>query len=496
MSGLIEKRALGAPIRAVSALLMMGAVTVGCGDDDPTPPPQDAAAADTGTTTDAGDAGAGEDVPVATDRPMVTDVPVAMDVPSTDVPATDVPVAMDVPSTDVPATDVPVAMDVPSTDVPAADVPPSQDAPAATISVRVAHLSPGAPAVDVCLRPASATAWTGVTPTLAGLGVTAGLSYSQVTSYLTVPAGAYTVRIVAPGSANCDTALAGLPDTTLPALAAGTRATVGAVGLLGEMGATAFRLNPYVEDEPAATGSLKVRFVHASPGTPAVDLGIPGMGTEFTAVFGNVAFPNAGSPNFTSTTALNNISLAARVAGTPTAVGMYPLQIDGVSVPLGATVTAFAIGRLGNSETPLSALVCTDGAAAMGNPALTACAVLTNRPPPARINVRVAHLGADAPPVDFCLRPASATSWSGVSPTLRGLDAPAGPRVHAGDAVPRARCRRLHRAPRRPGQRQLRRLPRRAARHHPARPRRRHPRHRDRRGAHLQQRLPPRAPRR
>ncbi len=292
------------------------------------------------------------------------------------------------------------------------------------INVRVAHLSPGAPAVDFCVRPASATSWTGVTPTLRGLGVTAGLAYTQVTRYLSVDPGAYTVRLVAPNSANCDTALAGLPDSNLPMLAPGTRATVSAVGVLGDMGATAFRLNPTVEDAPAGMGQLKIRFVHASPGTPGVDLGIPGAGTMFTSLFSNVAFPNAAAMSFTSTTAISNASLAARVAGMNTQAGMYPLQIDGVSVPLGATVTAFAVGRLGNTATPLSALVCTDGVASMANANLTNCAVLTNRPEP--INVRVAHLSPGAPAVDFCLRPASATSWSGVTPTLRGLGVTAG----------------------------------------------------------------------
>ncbi|MFO0630441.1 MAG: hypothetical protein U0325_33110 [Polyangiales bacterium] len=62
-----------------------------------------------------------------------------------------------------------------------------------------------------------------MTPTLRGLGVTAGLAYAQVTRYLTVDAGAYTVRLVAPASANCDTALAGLPDSNLPMLAGHAR---------------------------------------------------------------------------------------------------------------------------------------------------------------------------------------------------------------------------------------------------------------------------------
>ncbi|MEZ4394231.1 MAG: DUF4397 domain-containing protein [Polyangiales bacterium] len=398
-------------VGTLGAALALGAFAVGCGDEASVTPTPDAATGDASTGADvvSTDAG-GDDVVTPEDRPVGQDV-VRPDVPSMDVPATDVP-ATDVPATDVPATDVP------ATDVPATDVP------VGSIDVRVAHLSPGAPAVDFCLRAASATSWSGVAPTLNGLGGTAGLAYTQVTRYLSVPAGAYTVRIVAPGSANCDTALAGLADTTLPMLPAGARATVSAVGVLGDMGATAFRLNPTLEDAPAGMSELKVRFVHASPGTPAVDLGIPGAGTAFTALFSNVAFPNAAMSSFTSTTAISNASLAARVAGMDTQAGAYPLQINGVSIPLGATVTAFAVGRLGNTMTPLSALVCSDGQASMANANLTSCAVLTN-PPPA-INVRVAHLSPDAPAVDFCARPASATTWTGVTPTLRGLGLTAG----------------------------------------------------------------------
>jgi hypothetical protein len=124
----------------------------------------------------------------------------------TDVPAaTDAAVGTDAPA----ATDVPVATDTPA----ATDVPAATDAGAAMVRVRVAHLSPNAPAVDVCLRPASAMGFGGVRPTLASNMVAAGLSYTQVTAYLSVPAGAYVARIVAPGSANCDTARGGVAIT-------------------------------------------------------------------------------------------------------------------------------------------------------------------------------------------------------------------------------------------------------------------------------------------
>ena len=238
--------------------------------------------------------------------------------------------------------------------------------------VRVAHLSPDAPPVDFCVRAAGATSFTG--PVLASLGVTAGVAFQQVTRYLALDPAAYTVRLVAPNAADCATALGGLPDTTLPALSAGARVTVGAVGLLTASGATGFRLTPFVEDNTAApTGQARLRFVHASPGTPNVDLGIPGMGTEFTTVFANAAYPSAA-------TAINlapvaNATVAARPAGVPSSD--YPLVVRGVNLPAGSRTTLFAVGALNDDQTPLGALACDDNAAPAG--AFTPCATLPSR---------------------------------------------------------------------------------------------------------------------
>jgi hypothetical protein len=318
-------------------------------------------------------------------------------------------------ATDVITVDTNPQRDVVSEDV-AMPTDGAPDAAMATIRVRVAHLSPGAPAVDFCARPTSATTWMGVTPTLRGIGRTAGLSYGQVTAYLTLPAGAYLVRLVAPGSTNCDTALGGLPDTTLPALAAGVRATVAAIGTLDGMGPTAFRLNPYVDDAMMVpAGMARVRFVHASPGTPNVDLGIPGMATMFTSVFSNVAFPESSDASLPP---VMGATLAARVAGMATASGAYPLQLAGVTIPAGARITAFAVGQLNNDQTPLSALVCVDSADPVDN--LTPCSLL-----PERVFVRVAHLAPDAPAVDVCVRTAAGT-FDGATPVLAGLAAPGG----------------------------------------------------------------------
>jgi hypothetical protein len=232
-----------------------------------------------------------------------------------------------------------------------------------TINLRVAHLSPNAPAVDFCVKLGSGS-FTG--PVLKGLGVTAGLAYSQVTKYLTLDAGQYTARLVAPNAADCSTSLASLPDYALPSLPGGTYATAAAVGLVG--GTPAFTVKPFVDDYRAPAGQVALRFVHASPGTPAVDVGV-GSGANFTALFSNVAFPDIGSGTgidangYYAAAPLTNATVSARVHGTTTDA----LVIPGVSLPAGATTTAFAIGILGNATTPLSVLGCLDNAPPVGN---------------------------------------------------------------------------------------------------------------------------------
>ncbi|MFO0557707.1 MAG: DUF4397 domain-containing protein [Polyangiales bacterium] len=293
-----------------------------------------------------------------------------------------------------------------------ADAAPS-DAGAGMVRVRVAHLSPNAPAVDFCVRPNGSASY-GM-PVLRGLGLTDGLAFTRVTAYLSLPAAQYQVRLVAPNAANCDSSLAGLPDYTLPALPGGATATVAAVGLVGAMGATAFNVVPVVDDA-AAPGAMetKVRFVHASPGTPAVDVGVLAM-NAFTplAPFSNVSFPNASAMSVTVPS--GTVTVAARATGTMPMAGQYPLQLDNLALPAGRNVTVFAVGQLTSDQWPLAALVCVDGTATNN---LTDCTLL-----PQRIFARVAHLSPNAPAVDFCVRPAGTTAFTGPVLESRGLSA-------------------------------------------------------------------------
>ena len=157
---------------------------------------------------------------------------------------------------------------------------PSEETSSATARVRVAHLSPGAPAVDFCLAAAGSGEF-------AGPVLKAGLEYGQVTKYLDVEAMQYDVRLVAPGAADCATSLGGLPDITdLPALPAGASATIAAEGHV--VGTVPFAVRAYIDESEVTFGKIKLRFIHASPGTPNVDVGLGG-GVAFTPVFEDVA---------------------------------------------------------------------------------------------------------------------------------------------------------------------------------------------------------------
>jgi hypothetical protein len=250
---------------------------------------------------------------------------------------------------------------------------------AATGYLRVAHLSPTAPAVDFCLAPDGTTAFTG--PVMKGLGVTAGLAYTEVTAYVPVTAGAYDVRIVAPNAANCSTSLAGLADiTSLPAVPADGYVTAAAIGLIGDA-TTPFQLKAYIDERSAPSGKVKLRFVHDSPGTPPVDVGV-GQGAAFAAIFPNVSYPNIAAagglidtngyatldPIAASPTA--PVDIVARVTGTTTDALVIPVTAP---VPAGTVATAFAVGLLTAPATPLQVVLCGDNAPAAG--AFSACIV-------------------------------------------------------------------------------------------------------------------------
>ncbi len=286
--------------------------------------------------------------------------------------------------------------------------------------VRVAHLAPDAPAVDFCVAVHGTTSFIG--PVLKGAGAAAGLSFGTVTKYLDVPAAQYDVRLVAPGSADCAKSLAGLPDiVNLPALGDGVSATLAAEGELATGAVKPFGITPYIDDSTVAAGKAKLRFVHASPGTPAVDVGLGG-GVLFTSVFTNVAFgavsTAVGTNGYLETPPIAGAEISARAHGAITDV----IAIKPAALPAGAIATAFAIGKIGDATHPLKVLLCVDNGAPTG--VLGACTAVGAAPE--RAHVRVAHLSPDAPAVDVCIKPTTAADFTGSAPLLKSLGATAG----------------------------------------------------------------------
>lgn len=234
------------------------------------------------------------------------------------------------------------------------------DGGVSTAKIRVAHLAPDAPAVDVCVNGGAGF----IGPVLKGAGDSDGLAYSEVTSYVELPEGSYTVRIVAPNAANCDTALASLPDITGLALTGGMAYTAAATGMLSppDAGTKPFKVEAYADTITAANAAkIYVRFIHASPDTPKVDVGL-GADAAFVPIWTDVEFPNVGKVggnDYVETDPITGGTISARASGTTTDA----LVLTGVNIPAGAVVTAFAIGNLGGSPEPLKALVCVDSAA-------------------------------------------------------------------------------------------------------------------------------------
>jgi hypothetical protein len=182
----------------------------------------------------------------------------------------------------------------------------------ATASVRVAHLSPDAPAVDVYVN---------------GTKALSNVPFKEVSSYLPVPAGSANFRVT---PANAATPV--VIDATVT-LSGGGHYTVAATGFLAG-------IQPLVlEDDRGTTGQAKVRFVHASPDAPAVDIAVTGG----PVLFSNYAFRQYSPyPQVAPAT----YDLEARPAGTTVAA----LSVPGVSLRPGTNYTIFAVGLLSNKS--------------------------------------------------------------------------------------------------------------------------------------------------
>jgi hypothetical protein len=191
--------------------------------------------------------------------------------------------------------------------------------------IRVLHASPDAPAVDAYLD---------------GSEAISDLAFDEITDYVSVPAGSHTVEVF-PAAAD------GTGDAVITAdvtLSADTDYTVAAVGALAEIEPLVL-----VDDNSAPpAGQARVRFVHASPDAPAVDIFAEGVGV----IISGAAFKDAS--DYLTVPALT-YNLEVRAAGTETVA----LALPGLALEAGNVYSAFAVGLL-EGEPTLSAKLTVD----------------------------------------------------------------------------------------------------------------------------------------
>jgi hypothetical protein len=177
--------------------------------------------------------------------------------------------------------------------------------------VRVLHASPDAPAVDVLVN--------------GGLAFE-DVAFTEFAGYATLPAGTYNVQVVPTGATS-----PAVIDADL-SLFYNTDYTVVAVNFLDQ-------IEPLVlvdTNTPVAPVKSRVRFVHASPDAPAVDIRVANGGPY---LFTNVSFKGVGDY---VTVPSGTYDLEVTVAGTDTvALSLPNVPLDG-----GTTYSVFAVGTL------------------------------------------------------------------------------------------------------------------------------------------------------
>ena len=188
---------------------------------------------------------------------------------------------------------------------------------------RVVHASPDAPAVDIWVN---------------GSVAFSNAPFKGITNYAELAPGSYQVQVSPTGATEPI-----VIDATLD-LAADTDYTVVAVGELAN-------IEPLVlidNNAAPAAGKAHVRFVHASPDAPAVDIAVTGG----PVLFSNIPFKGTG--DYLPVDA-GTYDLEARLAGTETVA----LSVPGVTLEEGNVYTIFAMGLAGG-EPALTAVPSVD----------------------------------------------------------------------------------------------------------------------------------------
>ena len=254
--------------------------------------------------------------------------------------------------------------------------------------VRVGHFAGDAPAVDVYLN--------------GQLTTVQGLTLGDVTPWIAIPAGTYSVAITVAGAA-FDTAVASLEGVSLEA---GTWATISAIGTLAEDN---LALQPAIEDydTPIEAGISRVSVFHAIQGMSGIDLVRKGASMIDTIAYPDATLGNDGAASVELLAETVNFQISA--AGRPDAVIVDVPEVDlldsgyvsiftygslqaplySIQIVTPAEATLVSTGNLLTTDTLIvdPAVVAAQSGIAAGSVAF----------------VRVGHFGSDAPNIDVYL---------------------------------------------------------------------------------------------
>jgi len=180
--------------------------------------------------------------------------------------------------------------------------------------VRAVHASPDAPAVDILVNDGVAFS---------------NAPFKGITQYANLDIGTYNIKVVPTGATEPVVIEA---DLELEA----QDYTIVAVGTLDS-------IEPLVlidNNSAPAEGKAHVRFVHASPDAPAVDIAVK----DGPVLFANIAFKEIG--DYLPVDA-GTYDLEVRLAGTETVA----LSVPGLALEEGTVYTVFAMGLAGGEPT-------------------------------------------------------------------------------------------------------------------------------------------------
>jgi hypothetical protein len=187
-----------------------------------------------------------------------------------------------------------------------------------TAMVRVLHGSPDAPSVDVFVD---------------GMKVDAlsGAEFGDLTAYVKVPGGTYSIKVCA--TADNTVCPIGPVDLTFEA---GSRYTVAASGLLA-----AIKADVITDNGKPVDGKAKVKVVHLSADTPAVDVLTQDKSTKLVT---NLAYPDA-TKYLTVAPGSYDLIVCANADNS-----VCPLDPGALELEDGKVYSVFAIGSLEGGE--------------------------------------------------------------------------------------------------------------------------------------------------